>query len=367
VQDPHGRESIVGGASGSAQGALAAGRVAPVADESWPLVSIVFLAYNRREALKISLHQVLEQLDYPADRLEVIVVDNASTDGTTAEVRAAFPQVQVIRNPENVGASAWNVGMTTARGDWRMILDDDCYIAGDALKTAVRSAEEHRAGLVSFRVISSEVPGYSFNDEYNTGLLTFWGCSAMFSREAIESEPFYDPKIFIWANEMELTMRLLNRGFRHLHLAEVESVHMKAPTSVASERAIRLNFRHFAYIAGKLLQPRDAAVAVANLALHLVFEAYSKERRSLRALPEIAIGFFTGLGSRSPVRPEVSAVYRRHVRHFVNPVRLLRSPLERIRFRGNGADIDEARLAQSARWFARRERFYPAASGVLEL
>ena len=215
----------------------------PPVDADWPLVSIVFLSYNRRDELARSLEQVLGHLDYPAGRLEVIVVDNASADGTPEMLRDRFPHVRLIRSPENVGASAWNVGMTTARGDWRMILDDDCHISGDALKTAVQRAEEHHADLVSFHVLSGTTPGYSFEDEYRTGLLTFWGCAAMFSRRAIESEPFYDPRIFIWANEMELTMRLLDRGFRHLYLPEVEPVHMKDPNPPFADRSNRFIVR----------------------------------------------------------------------------------------------------------------------------
>lgn len=334
---------------------------------SWPLVSIVFLAYNRREELMVSLDQVLERLDYPADRLEVMVVDNASTDGTTAAVRERFPGVQVIRNPVNVGASGWNVGMTTARGDWRMILDDDCYITADALKRAVRAAEEHRADLVSFRVISSEDPSFSFNDQYQTGLLTFWGCCAMFSRRAIECEPFYDPNMFIWANEMELTMRLLNRGYRHLHMPEIQPVHMKAPDISFNERSVRINARHFAYVAAKLMRPQDAVGAVTNVILHTILGGYSGDRRGWRALAEVPGGAIAGLRSRAPVRPEVSRVYRRHTWHFANPFPQLRSPAERLR-RGGGPDrLQAAREAQTAGWYAKRAQFYPAGTAVLEL
>jgi hypothetical protein len=46
----------------------------------WPLVSIVFLAFNRRDALATSLDHVLHHLDYPADRLEVIVVADGGAD-----------------------------------------------------------------------------------------------------------------------------------------------------------------------------------------------------------------------------------------------------------------------------------------------
>jgi len=336
-------------------------------DSDWPLVSIVFVAYNRRDELAISLEHVFDRLDYPADRLEVIVVDNASEDETAEMVRERFPRAELIRNPENVGASAWNVGVTTARGDWRMILDDDCYITGDALKTAVHRAREHDADLVSFHPVSGVAEGYSFEEEYRTGLLSFWGCAALFSRRAIENEPFYDPNIFIWTNEMELTMRLLDRGFRHLYLPEVEPIHMKPPKPPFLEYATRVNARHLAYIAGKLLQPRDVPGAVANLALHVLFKGYSQNPRALLALLDIPRGLVRGLRVRSPVRPEISSVYRRHTWDFANPFPHVRSPLDRLGPAPGPEQLREARLARSASWFERRPRYYPASTTVLEL
>lgn len=336
-------------------------------EADWPLVSIVFLAFNRREALAVSLEQVLDHLDYPSERLEVIVADNASSDGTAEMVRERFPSVRIMRNAENVGASGWNHAMTCARGDWRLILDDDCHIAKDALKTAVRRAQEHHADLVSFRVLSGEVPGYAFNDEYPTGLLSFWGCSAMFSRRAIETEPFYDPRMFIWANEMELTMRLLDRGFRHLYLPEVESVHMKGPNDKFVEHMMRVNYRHWGYIAGKHLQALDAVGALANLLVHVLLQAWSEDRRAIRSVADVPRGFVDGLRGRAPVRPAVSRVYRRHSRHFLSPIPFLRSPLERLRSGGHPARAQGARLARNARWYERHRRFYPTSTATLEL
>src|SRR3954453_11453086 len=72
-----------------------------------PLVSIVFLAYNRREELALSLEQMLRGSTYPASRLQVIVVDNASEDDTAAMVRSDFPEAELVVNPVNVGASGW--------------------------------------------------------------------------------------------------------------------------------------------------------------------------------------------------------------------------------------------------------------------
>jgi GT2 family glycosyltransferase len=333
-----------------------------VAGDAWPSVSIVFLAYNRRDELAHSLGQVLEHLDYPVGRLEVIVVDNASSDGTAGMVRECFPGVRLLANARNEGASAWNAGMLAARGRWRMILDDDCFIDGDALKTAVAAAEEHDADLVSFRVRSGLAPGFCFNDHYQTGLLTFWGCAAMFSARAIEAEPFYDPNIFIWANEMELTMRLLDRGFRHLHLTEVTAVHMTEPKVALGLRGFALNTRHFAYIAAKLMRPRDAAGALGNLALHVLGAALAGDVGKRAALREIPPGVRAGLRARAPVRPEVSRVYRRHTWHFASPLPQAGAILRPARA-GDGAPA----LRGQSRWFAQRSRFYPAATAVLEL
>lgn len=337
-------------------------------DAEYPLVSVVFVAYNRRRELEISLQQVLENLDYPGDSLELIVVDNASADGTAEMLRERFPQVQVIRNPENVGASAWNVGVNTAHGEWRLILDDDCYIQGDALKVAVRRAEEHRADLVSFLVGSSVEEGVANAGEASPGLLGFVGCSALFSRRAVEEEPFYDPNLFIWGNELELTMRLLDRGFRHLYLPDVVSVHQKPlPTAELSLRFATLNNRHFAYSAGKLMQPADAAVVLWRLVLRSLLDSYSLDRRLLGVVPHVVAGFVEGLRHRRPVRPAVSSLYREVCADFASPLEYVRTPMQRLRGRGDPSAADSARAARRAVRAERHRRYYPDEAAVFEV
>jgi GT2 family glycosyltransferase len=333
-------------------------------------VSVVFLAFNRRDQLQISLDQILEHTDYPADRVEVIVVDNASTDGTAEMVRSRYPGVQLIRNPENVGISGWNVGMSTARGDWLLALDDDCYISGDGLKTAVRRAIEHDADLVSFLVASSEEDGYFNVGNLNPGLLGFWGCSVLFSRRAIELEQFFDPNLFLWANEVELTMRLLDRGCRHLWLPEVVSVHQKAlPDDSMSLRFHTYNHRNWAYAAGKLLQPGDAIVVLGRLLARIALTSRERDVRILKILPQIVAGFLHGLRARRPVRPAVSTVYREVCSDFASPFPFMRTPMQRIRGLGNPELREQFRLERSNGRLdpELEERFYPKEAAVLEL
>jgi len=295
-----------------------------------PSVTIVFLVYNRREELRTSLRHMLEGSDYDPDRVDVIVVDNASEDGSADMVRTEFPQVQLIARDANCGVSGWNDGFAIARGDYVLALDDDCYLPADGLRRAVAAAQEHEADLVSFAVVAEEDPEFRFDREYQTGLLTFWGCAVLVRRDALAPLRGYDPQITYQANELEFMLRFFDRGYKHLYLPDVGAVHMKPKLEPASEwaasRRYEVNYRHFAYIAGKLLRPRDAVGTLVALLSLNARDAVRLHRRALRAVPQVLAGFASGLRHRAPVRAEVSRFYRRNFHSFANPLRTSRPP-----------------------------------------
>ena len=70
-----------------------------------PLVTVNILSYNRKDDLRNTLTKVFEQ-DYKI--IEVIVVDNASSDGSCEMVESEFPQVKLIRLKEIIGIAGWN-------------------------------------------------------------------------------------------------------------------------------------------------------------------------------------------------------------------------------------------------------------------
>ncbi len=289
-------------------------------EQALPTVSVVILAYNRRDMVELNLGKVFGALDYPADRLEVVIADNASTDGTAEMVRERFPQAKVLRLEENVGFQAVNRAFGATHGDWVLVLDDDCYMEGDSLRRALLTAAKEDADLVSFSVDSSE-PGQSFTEDYRTGLMMFWACSVLISRRAIDRIGGFDDRIFIWGNEVELTMRFFDAGFKHLHLPDVRSVHLKPLRGMTEDFNTR-NLRHLAYVAGKLLQPLDAAVAAWNLTVQALITAYHFGGNYLRAVPAVWEGFRTGRAVREPVRPAVSRLFRRHFIEFASNVQL---------------------------------------------
>lgn len=335
-----------------------------------PTVTIVFLVFNRCEELRTSLHQMLEESDYDPSLVDVIVVDNASSDGSGEMVTREFPQVRVIRRDVNNGVAGWNDGFDVATGDLVLVLDDDCYLPPDGLSSAVAAMHQHGADLVSFNVVADHDRDYYFTDVYKTGLLAFWGCAALIRREALESVGGYDPEIFVWAHEVEWLMRFYDRGYRHLHLPEVVAVHMKDTGGGAhwsryyGTKAYRINATHFAYVAAKHLRARDAVeTLVALLALN-VRDGVRAHWAAFTVTVDTIKGFARGLRHRTPVEnPEISRTYRHNFYSFASPWWISRQPREILGLAAPGAPPLEERVE---RYFADRRRYYPTTTAVLD-
>ena len=115
-----------------------------------PLVSIVIPVYRRPIEIEACL-TALQSLDYPADRLETIVVDDASDDPTPA-VAGRFDVRLIVQGRNRGQSAARNVGVAAARGDIIAFLDSDCIARPGWLRELVPYFQDDRVALVGGRV-----------------------------------------------------------------------------------------------------------------------------------------------------------------------------------------------------------------------
>ena len=342
----------------------------PTALGPTPTVTIVFLVYNRREELRTSLRMMLEESEYDPALVDVIVVDNASTDGSGEMVKRDFPQVKLIRREVNSGVSGWNDGFAAATGDVVLVLDDDCYLPPDGLTRAIEAMREYAADLVSFNVVAADAPDYFFTEIYRTGLLAFWGCAAVVRREVFERIGGFDPEIFVWAHEVEFMFRFYDRGFRHLHLPDVVALHMKDTGGHAhwsryfGTKAYRINATHYAYVAAKHLRARHAASTLMALLALNVRDGFRAHWAAFTVMIDTIKGFVRGLRNRQPVRNrEISKTYRHNFYSFASPWWVSRTPRELIGLDTADAPPVEERVEQ---YFSDRRRYYPTSTAALD-
>ncbi len=119
-----------------------------------PVVSIVIVAHSVRAELERCLASIAEHAGLP---VEVILVDNASTDGTQDWVAGAHPEVTLVQLAENLGVAARDHGLRRAQAPHTMFLDSDCALTAEALPTLVEALAEHEEwGLVGPRLVGDD-------------------------------------------------------------------------------------------------------------------------------------------------------------------------------------------------------------------
>ena len=145
---------------------------APVEERPPPLVSVVVVNY-RGAADTIACLQSLRSLDWPADRVETIVVDNASGDGSAATIAAAELGAKLIESATNTGfAGGCNLGAAKARGDYIAFINNDARADAAWLAHAVRALEaDPTVGCVASKVLDWDGQAVDFVD----AALSFYG------------------------------------------------------------------------------------------------------------------------------------------------------------------------------------------------
>ena len=186
----------------------------------YPLVTVNILSFNRKDELRHTLTKVFEQ-DYK--NIEVIVVDNASSDGTQQMVKTEFPIVNLIELKKNIGIAGWNYGFKAAKGEYVLVLDDDSYPENGTIEAGINLIEtDNKIAVTGFAIYNSHFQKIE-NDEYYTNSskevseeIGFIGCGALIRKTHFLELGGFDPVIFLYYNELDFAIRARNAGYKIL-------------------------------------------------------------------------------------------------------------------------------------------------------
>ncbi len=243
-------------------------------------VSCVISSFNKRDHVLANLRALAQQSCTPA---EVIVVDNASSDGTAAAVRAQFPDVTLIEMPHSrFGAcETFNLGFKAATQEFVAILDDDVVLPPSWIEQLLArfGREPATTALITTLVIEPDMP-----DDYlarkdvreERYLCTFRGCGSLARRAALAQAGWYDERLFIYGNERDLATRLLDLGHRVLLYPEVVTFHATPFGLKAGKRSLYYHVRNFWIYAFKHCAWSDIVKVAWRLASKSLFGAKGK-------------------------------------------------------------------------------------------
>jgi GT2 family glycosyltransferase len=211
-----------------------------------PLISAVILNWNGKEYLSACIQSVREQT-YP--NMEIILVDNASTDGSVEYIKNLFPNLHIIINRKNLGYGGGNNrGIEKAKGKYIFVLNSDTEIEKECVERLWKCMETDQgigvttpkillhdrrdiidaAGLTIYQDGLSIGRGRLENQEkYNQREEVFSGsgCASLFRKEMLEEIGLFDEDFFAYAEDTDLGWRTRLAGWKAYYVPEAIVYH----------------------------------------------------------------------------------------------------------------------------------------------
>ena len=148
-------------------------------------VSLIAISLNSRGFLRECIRSI-HAATWRDITYEIVVVDNGSTDGTPAMVRAEYPDVRLVANDSNVGyCKAGNQGAEVAHGRHLLFLNDDTLMVDDAIAAIVEWADATGAAMVGSRLLNTDG-----SDQFSSGRRFTTPAAAFFGRKSLLTRIF---------------------------------------------------------------------------------------------------------------------------------------------------------------------------------
>lgn len=175
-------------------------------------ISIIIVSWNAKQYLVDCLKSIAQNQN--GFLQEIIVVDNASTDGSAEILEKEYPDVKLIRNHENLGfAKANNIGIKASDGKYLALVNSDIIVLGDCIGKMIQFMERNPSvGMAGPRILnpdgSLQVSCRHFPSVWNNVCQVF-GLNYVFPKSAFFSEP----KMKYWPHDVERKVDVLSGCF----------------------------------------------------------------------------------------------------------------------------------------------------------
>ncbi len=254
-------------------------------------VTIIVVSYNTCNILQQCLMYLEELTD--AFNAQVIIVDNASSDGSAEMVETCFPLYTLIRNQKNLGfACANNQGIRFAKGEFILLLNSDAFLTAEALQVLIDYAVQHnKVGICGPQLINSDgtwqrsyglipsprsaiLDALGFTSLRHVVFKALWkltgdywrpksveyvdGACLLIRRAVIEQIGVLDERFFFFVEDADFCHRAWQRGWKVAYVPKSRVLHLRGQSSS------KKNASH----SQKLMRPSLQAFVTAHYGLH---------------------------------------------------------------------------------------------------
>jgi len=218
-----------------------------------PFISLVVVNYNGEDIIKLCLDSLIKA-EYPKNKYEIIVVDNASTDRSISIIKR-FPKVKIILNKYNMGYVGVNSCLSKVKGKYIFVLNNDLEMEKKCLRKLVEIIEKDSSiGIIVPKFINfynrrikssgtwvsrSFYNGHYINKNEKPAVkeIPYLGIEMVRTDIVKKFGYIYDPDYFVYAEDLDLSLRFRLLGYKTVFVPEAVIYHMHAITTKKAQPA----------------------------------------------------------------------------------------------------------------------------------
>lgn len=205
------------------------------------MVSAIILAFNRCTEVLITINKLKALRARVPFAIEIIVVDNASTDLTSVFIQDKHPDVTLITRTRNNGVAGWNDGFAVAGEKYMLVLDDDSHVENGLADAITYMEKNASAGILGLNIVDEALKGDPLLDpeeawKHLQKIMGFIGCGAIIRKALYDEIGGFSEWLFIYTHEFDYSIRALDAGYDTVFFEKGTVVHRVSKINRSNRR-----------------------------------------------------------------------------------------------------------------------------------